>query len=167
MAAKTLTTADKKGKGPAVGKEERRQYPFFSLLKDMNTMIDNFFQDFGMAPARQTPRAFNPSVDVVDAPGELTVTAELPGMTQGDIDVSLTGDTLTIRGEKKTEREDKAKGYHLVERSFGSFTRSIPLPVEVKADEVKAAFRNGVLTITLPKTQRALEGTKKVPIKTE
>ncbi len=117
MAVKNLTPATGKGKTPAVDNQERYQYPFFSFLRDMNKMIDNFFSDFGMSPVSGTTRPFTPSIDVVDTGKELAVTAELPGMSEADIDVSLGKSSLTIKGEKKSEREEKDKGYHLVERS--------------------------------------------------
>jgi HSP20 family protein len=165
MAAKNLIPSTGKGKSQAVENQELNQYPFFTFLRDMNKMIDNFFTDFGMPSASGAPRVFTPSIDVVDAGKELTVTAELPGMEEKDIDVSLAKNSLTIKGEKKAEHEDKGKGFHLVERSFGSFTRSISLPVEINVDQVKAVFKNGVLSITLPKAEDVLKGTKKIPIK--
>ncbi len=165
MAVKDLIPSTGKGKTPAVENQERYQYPFFSFLRDMNKMIDNFFTDFGMRPVSGTARPFSPSVDVVDTGKELAITAELPGMSEDDIDVSLGKNNLTIKGEKKAEREDKGTGYHLVERSYGSFTRSIALPVEVNVDKVKATFKNGILSITLPKAEEVLKGTKKIPIK--
>ena len=88
-------------------------------------------------------------------------------MDEKDIDVSLTRETLTIKGEKKEEKEDKGKDYYKMERSYGSFTRSIPLPVEVDTDKVQATFKKGVLEITLPKTAKAIQETKKVPVKSQ
>jgi HSP20 family protein len=167
MAAKTLTPETKKGKTPADVKEQPYPYPFFALLNDMNKMIDNFFRDFGMAPAHEGRRTFNPSVDVHDSGGEITVTAELPGMRQEDIEVSLTKNSLTLKGEKKSKKEEKGKGAHLLERTFGAFARTITLPVEVNVDKTKAAFKNGVLTITLPKAERVLKETKKISVESE
>jgi HSP20 family protein len=88
-------------------------------------------------------------------------------MDEKDIDVSLTRDTLTIKGEKKEEKEEQGKDYYRMERSYGSFTRSVPLPVEVDTDKVQATFKKGVLDITLPKTARAIQETKKVPVKSK
>lgn len=166
MTAKRLAPRPTTG-GVETGREERYDYPFFAFLKDMNKVIDGFFRDFGMAPGEQDRGAFNPVVDVVDTGREITVSAELPGMNQDEIDVSLTKDRITLKGEKKAEREDSGKGYHLVERSYGGFTRSIILPVEVDTEKVRATFKNGVLTVTLPKTEQVLKGTKKVSIKAE
>jgi len=167
MAAKTLTPETKKGKSLADAKAGQHPYPAFALLRDMNEMIDNFFRDFGMTPLRETSRAFSPSVDVRDTGGELTVTAELPGLGKEDVEVSLTKNSLTLKGEKKAEKEEKGKGLHIRERSFGSFVRTITLPVEINVDKTKAAFKDGVLTIRLPKTERALKETRKISVKSE
>jgi HSP20 family protein len=97
---------------------------------------------------------FNASMDVAEADNELRVCVDLPGVEEKDIDVTLDDDLLTIRGEKKSEQErgDKKENYHLVERSYGSFQRSLRLPFHANPDEVKAAFENGVLTVTVPKS---------------
>ena len=167
MAAKTLKPDTRKGKMPADAKTEQYPYPFFALLRDMNKMIDGFFRDFGMEPSHETARAFNPSVDVRDTGKELTVTAELPGLGQEDVEVSLTKNSLTLKGEKKAEREEKGKGVHLTERTYGSFLRTITLPVEINVDKTKASFKNGVLKITLPKTEQVLRETKKISVKSK
>jgi HSP20 family protein len=98
---------------------------------------------------------FAPQVDISETEMEYRVTAELPGLEEKDFDVSLDGDLLTLKGEKKVEREEKGEGFSHVEISSGSFHRAFRLPVEVKADGVKAAFKNGVLTVTLPKADPA------------
>ncbi len=89
----------------------------------------------------------------------------MPGLDEKDVEVSLSNDTLTISGEKKAEKEDKGENYYRLERSYGSFQRVIPLSTEIEADKVEAAFKNGVLQITLPKLHLG-EGVKKVQIKT-
>lgn len=167
MAAKTLTPDTRKGKTLADAKVEQYPYPFFALLRDMNKMIDDFFRDFGMAPEREARVAFKPSVDVHDKGGEIIVTAELPGLGQEDVEVSLTKNSLTLKGEKTAEKEEKTKGAHLLERSFGAFVRTVMLPVEVNVDKTKAAFKNGVLTITLPKAEKVLKETKKISVKSD
>jgi HSP20 family protein len=85
----------------------------------------------------------------------LTVTAELPGLESKDLDVSVSGDVLTIKGEKKSEKEEKDEQRHIVERSYGSFVRMVRLPTAVAQDKIKASFKNGVLTVSLPKTEEA------------
>lgn len=105
-----------------------------------------------------------PSLDVYEQNHEVVVAAELPGMTKDDIEVTLTGTTLTIRGEKKEEKEVKERDYHRRERAWGAFVRSVELPCEVKTDQVKASFRDGVLEIRLPKTEEAKQKTVTVKV---
>ncbi|MBZ0156566.1 MAG: Hsp20/alpha crystallin family protein [Alphaproteobacteria bacterium] len=138
--------------------------PFLSLRKEMDALFDDFFRGFDRESFKGTFGSFSPKVDVVENDKDIKVTAELPGLDEKDIDVSLHKDVLTISGEKREEREDKEKDYYRMERSFGSFSRSIPLPVEVQTDKVEAQFRKGVLTITLPKTAKAIKETKKIAV---
>ena len=107
---------------------------------------------------------FSPRMDVSETDKEIVVSAELPGLADEDIDVSLSLGMLTISGEKKQEKEKKGRNYYHVERSYGSFQRSIPLPAEVDTNQVDAVFKKGVLTVTLPKTGAAQAG-KKIAVK--
>ncbi len=148
----------------------RREYesPIVSFQNEMNRMFDNFFRDpFGPISLRETRMfgEFTPRVDVVESETDFKVTAELPGMDAKDIQISLEHDALVLSGEKKGEHEEKGKGYHRLERSFGAFTRVIPLTTEIEEGKVDAQFKNGVLTITLPKTPAAVKTTKKIEIK--
>lgn len=104
-----------------------------------------------------------PSVDVYEEKDTVVVKAELPGMKKEDIEVNLAGDTLTIKGEKKEDKEVKEDNYYRRERSYGSFLRSVALPSEVKSDQIKANFKDGVLEIRLPKTEEAKQ--KSVAVK--
>jgi HSP20 family protein len=155
---------------PGTQMEAKREWehPFGSFQREMNRLFDNFFGGFSLSPwtplERGVTQAFTPRVDLSETNKEIRVSAELPGMEEKDIDVSLTRDTLTIEGEKKEEKEEKDKDYYRMERSYGSFTRSIPLPVEVDTDKVQATFKKGVLEITLPKTAKAIAETKKVAV---
>lgn len=97
----------------------------------------------------------------------LKVMAELPGLTDKDIDISISRDTLTIRGEKKEEREDRKENYFYSERSFGSFTRAIRIPREIEVNRVQAVFRKGVLAITMPKTGDSVQDAKKITVNAE
>jgi HSP20 family protein len=97
----------------------------------------------------------SPALDVYEEKDEVVVKAELPGMAKEEIEVNLAGDVLTIKGEKKKEEEIKEEDYRYRERSYGSFVRSLELPCEVKADQVKATFKDGVLEVRLPKTEEA------------
>jgi HSP20 family protein len=95
-----------------------------------------------------------PVVDVSESDKEIKVSAELPGMDPKDVSISLDGNRLTLRGEKKFEQEEKKEDYHRIERSYGSFCRVINLPGDVHEDQVKASFKNGVLTVVMPKTEK-------------
>ena len=148
------------------GKKDQ-SHPFALLRQEMNTLFDNFFHGFDIAPSWGRIDTFNPKVDVKETDKNITVSAEMPGMDDKDIDVSLSRDALTIKGEKKEEKEEKGKDFVRMERSFGSFSRTIPLPVEIDTDKAKAEFKKGVLTVTLPKTAKAIEKTKKISVKAE
>jgi len=148
-------------------KQERAGHPFLIFQEEMNRLINNFFQESSFDFFEKKPDVFTPSIDVVDRGDEIVVAAELPGLEDKDIEVALTRDTLTIKGEKKEEKEEKGKSFHRMERSYGSFVRIIPLPVDVKTEKAGATFKRGVLTITLPKTDKVLNETKKISIKSE
>ena len=134
-----------------------------SLQEEVNRLFDDFFGGPGELLGRGA--AAFPTVDVSESDADVTVVAEVPGMTEKDIRVSLSGDVLTLSGEKKEEREDQKRDYHRVERSYGSFSRSVPLPAPVDAGKAQAAYKNGLLTITLPKTARAQA--RKIAVTTE
>lgn len=101
------------------------------------------------------PEGFSPRIDVVESEAEYLVTAEVPGLDEKDLQIEVHGDVLTLSGEKRAEHEGERKGWRWSERSFGSFRRAIRLPVEVEADKASASFKNGVLTVTLPKAAAA------------
>ena len=105
-----------------------------------------------------------PSIDVYEEKDSVVVKAELPGMTKGDIEVNLEGENLTIKGEKKEDTEVKEDNYYRRERSYGSFLRTVALPSEVKQDEVKASFKDGILEIRMPKTEAAKKKSVSVKI---
>jgi HSP20 family protein len=140
-----------------------------SLHDEMNHMFEDFFRaPFGMTrfgDFGSTGGGFNPQVDISETDKEYIVAAELPGLEEKDVQVSLSHHTLTISGEKKVEKRDKGKNFYRVERSFGTFNRSIPLPDEVDEDKIEAVFKNGVLTINLPKTTQAISQRKQITIK--
>jgi HSP20 family protein len=141
--------------------------PFSLLQREMNDLFDNFFGDFGIRPFDTGLNDFGPIVDVSGSDKEIRVTAELPGMEEKDIDVSINHESLTMKGEKKEEKEDKGRSYYVTERSYGSFSRTIPLPVGVDADKAEASFKKGVLTVKLPKTAKAAEEAKKIRVRIE
>ena len=113
----------------------------------------------------ETWSGFAPQVDVTETEKDMKVCAEIPGVEAKDIDVSVEDGMLRIRGEKKYEREENEKGQYRMERSYGSFERAIPLPVEVDEAKAKAEFKNGVLRLTLPKRPGAQSRRKKIPVK--
>jgi len=105
-----------------------------------------------------------PSIDVYEEKDSVVVKAELPGMTKEDIEVNLAGENLTIKGEKKEDKEVKEDNYYRRERSYGSFMRTVALPSEVKSDDIKASFKDGILEIRMPKTEEAKKKTISVKI---
>jgi HSP20 family protein len=110
-------------------------------------------------------REWTPSLDVSETKNNIVVKAEAPGVDPKDIDISLMGDVLTIKGEKRQEKEEKDQNYHRVERSYGVFTRSVRLPQEVQSDKIEASYKNGILKITPPKSEEAKK--KEIKIKVE
>ena len=140
--------------------------PFYLFQQEMNNLFDNFFGGFELSPFETVAGTFSPKVNVSESEKEITVTAELPGMEEKDVEVSINRDTLTIKGQKKDERDDKGRDYYVLERSYGGFSRTIPLSVDVDKDKAGAAFKKGVLTVTLPKTAKAAEQ-KKIRIKVD
>jgi HSP20 family protein len=133
----------------------------------MRKEMDLFWDSFVPAALERTDDSgeWLPSLDVSETKNEIVVKAEVPGMDPKNIDISLSNGTLTIKGEKKQEREEKEEDYHLVERSYGSFMRSIVLPTEVKQDKINASYKNGILKVVLPKSEEARK--KEVKIKVE
>jgi len=167
MAKKNLLPSLWKGTSVPVGRVDS---PFSFLQQRINDLFDDFFSGFPLAsPGALDDRigAFYPSIDVKESDKEIVVKAELPGLEEKDIEVLLAEDTLTIKGEKREEKEDKGKNYYHMERTYGSFHRVIPLPIEVEANKVEAAFKNGVLSVVLPKTEKAKAASRKISIKTE
>ena len=145
--------------------------PFRDFQRQMNHLFDDFFGDFppferGREP-EWAPAAFTPRVDVSETDAEVKVSAELPGMDEKDISVELQDDVLTLRGEKKSEQEEKGKNWFRREQSWGSFQRSIELPAGVDAAKATAKFKKGVLVFTAPKRPEEQAKRKTVPIQAE
>lgn len=138
--------------------------PLSALQQEMNRLFESFFGDTFVEPFRGVG-GWNPAVDIAETEDAMLVKAELPGLEPDDVSITLTGDVLTIKGEKKHEKEEKTKDYHRVERSYGSFERSVQLPASIKADKVEATFKSGVLTIVLPKAEEAKARTVKINAK--
>ena len=137
---------------------------FDKMRKEMDRLWDSFFEG-GLRRRAEGGGEWLPSLDVSETKNELVVKAEVPGMDPKDIDISLSDGMLTIKGEKKQEKEEKEADYHLVERSYGAFTRSVQLPKEVQSEKINASYKNGILKITLPKSEEAKK--KEIKIKVE
>jgi len=137
--------------------------PFGSLFRE----VQRTFEDFSRRSPFRISHPLAPKIDVVESKDAIEITAELPGMDEKDIDLSIAGDALIIQGEKKSERdeEDKDKNWHVVERSYGSFSRAIPLPFDADPAKVEAKFDKGVLHIHLPKPAEAAQKQQKIEIK--
>lgn len=148
-----------------------------SLRNEMERVFDRFSGAFAMpslrrmfdfAPARRIDRTFTftaPAIDVTENGKAYKVTAELPGMEPANVEVTVSGDMLVIKGAKHQEKEEKDENYYLSERSFGSFQRSFSLPGGVDRDKIGAEMSKGVLTVTLPKTAEAQKQQKKIDVK--
>ena len=169
-------------KAPVKVQPESAQPPaardYFGGLRDE---IERVFEDFdrGMwgLPARwrglrmepvwrpKMPFAMTPSVDICEKEDMYEVTADLPGLDEKNVEVALSGDMLTIKGQREEKKEEKKKDYYVSERQFGAFERSFHIPEEVETGKIEAKFKNGVLTVSLPKKPDAVKAEKKISIK--
>ena len=147
-------------RAPSVYRDDDRS-PFLSLHREMNRMFDDFFRDFDMRLPMATGGQW-PQLDVAETDKEVTVTAELPGMEEKDVELLLEDGVLTLKGEKRAETEDNDRQFS--ERYYGRFERRIPLDAEVQADKIEARFKNGVLTVTLPKDPEAQPKARRIAI---
>jgi len=148
-----------------------------SFRSEMDRLFDRFGGGFGMPafrqmfdlePAWRGESSFTfttPDVDMTEDDKAYTITAELPGLEQKNIDVAVSGNMLTLKGEKQCEKEEKDKDHYMSERAYGSFQRSLALPDGVDRDKIAADLSKGVLTITLPKTAEAQKAQKKIEVK--
>ncbi len=161
-------------KGATVPAAHRMWPPFESLHDEIDRLFNEF--SFGWPGPSLGRRAVEPfrraaesalqvAVEVSEDDTGYTVTAELPGLDQKDIEVALTDDTLTIKGEKKSEKEEKNKDYHFSERTYGAFQRVFVLPADVDHDKITAEMNKGVLTVTMPKAPEAHKKSRKLDIK--
>ena len=140
--------------------------PFMTLHREMNRLFDDVFRTFDMAPfgtlGGMGRMAGWPSVEVSETDKDVRISAELPGLEEKDVEVLMGDGVLTLRGEKKSEIEDTERAFS--ERSYGRFERRIPLGWDVEEDKVDAAFRNGVLTVTMPKSPESKPNVKRIAI---
>ena len=149
-----------RSRAPVVSRESGN--PIVAFHQEMNRLFEDFWHDFSGDGAAGTRSFGFPYVEVSESDRELKVEAELPGMDEKDVEVLLDNGVLTLRGEKRSETEDKNR--RVSERYYGRFERQIPLPVDVQEDKIIASFKKGVLTVKLPKSAEAADRVKKIPI---
>ncbi|NJN44443.1 MAG: Hsp20/alpha crystallin family protein [Anaerolineae bacterium] len=153
------------------------EYPQASSFLSLNNQINRLFDDFWRNPFSMRPfdvldrmlpatwGSFNPSVDISESDKEIKLEAELPGMDENNIEISISNDVLTIKGEKQEESERKDRNFYFTERSYGSFIRQFALPGGVDEDKIEATFKKGVLTVSMPKRPEVVEQRKRISIK--
>ena len=181
MVITKYASVDRDLKGDSMAKEMKETKPAVRTTEFMprrlggiERIFEDWFDDLWSPPAIRLRRpdfwpmrlrAFEaPALDVYEDKEDLIVKAEMPGLTKEELDITLEGNTLTIKGEKKKEDEIKEDNYYRSERTFGSFSRMVELPIDVKCDKVNASFKNGVLEIRLPKTEEAKKNVVKVKV---
>lgn len=153
------------------GRDRSVTRPEFNVFDTLQREIDRVFAefsrgfpDFSRGFPMSDSRQLTPSIDVTETDKEIEITAELPGLEEKDVQINLVDNILTIKGEKRAEKEEKDKSYRLVERSYGAFARSVELPAGVNPDAIKANITKGVLKVSVPKPAPAQ--TKKIEVKT-
>jgi len=171
MAETKIPVTTEKASAPAASTQA---WPFETLRREIDRVFDDFGRDFWRAPFRSLA-AFEPfwssklatsfAVDISEGETAYEIAAELPGMDEKDIEVKLANGGLTIKGEKKDEKEEEGKDYHVSERRYGSFERFFSIPEGVDTDKIEANFKKGVLTVTLPKKAEAQQAAKKIEVK--
>lgn len=157
---------------PALGRTSRTLPGFTEQLIEplsrLRSEVDRLFDDFPFRlPAlRMIGRAAlaEPALEMTETPTSYKITAELPGMDPGAVEVSIDGNILRIAGEKREERDEDEQGYHMSERSYGAFQRAISLPDGIDVEKIKATCRNGVLTVAVPKDEKAASSARKIAV---
>jgi HSP20 family protein len=176
--AEAATKLSVKGQGKTTEATPTGEWhPFSSLRREIDRLFDDFDGGFWRAPFRRAafdlepswrrdfmPRSV-PATDIAETDKGYEITAELPGMSEKDIEVVAANGVLTIKGEKKEEKEEKKKDYYLSERRYGSFERRLQIPEGVDPDKIEASFNKGVLTVNLPKKPEAQKPQKKIEIR--
>lgn len=143
----------------------KRRHEVPRLFQEMENMVRHFWDVF---PEEEltTELTFDwaPRLDLAETETAIEVKAEVPGLDKKDLDISLEGENLIIKGEKHQKKEEKDKRFHRIERTYGSFCRTIRLPADVQPDKIEAAYEDGVLTVTLPKTEEAKKGVTHIDV---
>jgi HSP20 family protein len=143
----------------------RKRHGALDAYRGFDDLLRRAFHDFGfydLTPDFEERLA--PPIDIIEDDKNITVKAEMPGLDTKDLDITLEGGFLKIKGEKTEEKKEENKQYHMVERTYGSFSRNVKLPAEVKQDKVDATFKNGVVTIVLPKVEESKQTVTRVKI---
>jgi HSP20 family protein len=159
MKLRSLLPVSRERQGPARFAGE----PFASLQREIDRLFEDFGRGFPSFPSARLVPDLTPKMDVTESDREIELTAELPGLEEKDVQINFADGVLTIRGEKKAEKEEKDKDYWTSERSYGAFARSIELPDGVDPDTIKATIDKGVLKVTVPKPAPAQ--VKKIDVK--
>jgi HSP20 family protein len=140
--------------------------PVFPAFGNVDSWFDDLWRGAGNSPSAVALADFVPRIDVSETDEELCITAELPGVEEKDFDISVEGDVLTLKGEKRSDHEEKGEGYHRVERSSGSFHRAFRFHFDVDSEAVEAKYANGVLTIVVRKPVEARAQVQTIPVST-
>lgn len=145
---------------------ERRTGAFFSpFQREMNRLVEDFFTNFpSMTSEFGLPALSAPAVNVSESEKAYTITAELPGIQEKDVEISITDNSIQIKGEKEVSNEEKQNGFISMERSYGSFYRSIPFSTPIEENKIKAVLKDGVLTVDVPKSPEAVKNVKKISV---
>jgi HSP20 family protein len=146
-----------------ISTERRTGHPLQRLHWGIDRLFDDFIQDWDW-PATLEEGVLAPRTDVTETDKEVTVTAEMPGLDEKDIEVSLERGSIVIRGNKESKKEDEGKSYYRVERDYSSFYRAIPLPCEIDDKKIKAVYKKGLLTVHLPKAHDVTRKGKQIEV---
>jgi HSP20 family protein len=150
------------------------RHPMYQLHREIDSLFDQAFRNFGFGPLLgggleksvfgNFSNVFNPELNIASDDKEYVITLEAAGLEEKDIHIELTGSRLVIKGNKQDETESKEKNFYRIERKFGSFQRVLALPEDAQADHIKASMKNGLLTITVPRTETLSNDTRKIEI---
>ncbi len=156
----------------SIHREDAASHPMIQLQQEMDRLFEKAVRGFGLSPISNewlTPLTasgmLRPQLDIAATDKEYLITVEVPGVSEKDVKIEIADDTMTIIGEKRQEKEEKEKNYYRVERSYGSFQRVLSLPEDANQDDVKATFKNGVLSINMPRKALKKSDIKKIEIK--
>ncbi len=164
------TEEEQNGISAPIQRRDFQTNPIMQFHQGIDRMFDQFFQSYGFpsllndSALLSKDNMIKPNVDITDTDKNYSISVEIPGVDKDSIQISLNDGNLTIRGEKKQEKEEKDRNYHRIERSYGSFQRVLSLPPDADSDKIDASFKNGVLIVTLPKIPGAKSSVKTIPI---